>query len=419
MSALLLAPLAGMLLVLRQPLMLVLMALAAAVHLIWGRGHPEWLLEDMWNALDKELILSIPLFLLCGQVMSRGATAQRLVRVMRALVGWMPGGLAVACVLACAVDASISGSSIATMLAIGSVMAPALVSNGYERRFSYGCVMAGGTLGIIIPPSIPMILYGLVTETSVVDLFAAGVGPGLLLAGVFALYAAWKNRRLPVQPFDAAELRAALREGVWALLMPVILLGGIWSGFFSIVESAAVAFAYAVAIELFVHRALSASRLRGLVLEAARIAGGLLPVLAVAISLVLILNEHRVPATLVGAVQPWIDSPLAFILVVNLLLLAVGCLMTIDAAILVLAPLLAPMAEAYGFDRVLFGVLMILNLEIGFLTPPVGLNLIVAAGAFRQPFAMLCRAAAPFVVLMLGCLTLVTWQPWIALALVR
>jgi C4-dicarboxylate transporter DctM subunit len=418
-SGLLLAPLAGALLVLRQPLMVVLIVLGAVVHLAWGRGHPEWLVEDMWNALDRELILAIPLFLLCGQVMSRGETAARLVRVMRAATGHLPGGLAVACVLACAVDASISGSSIATMLAIGSVMAPALVDAGYPRRFAFGCVMSGGTLGIIIPPSIPMILYGLVTETSIVDLFVAGIGPGLLLAAVFALYAMWVNRRMPRDRFDAAELRAALRAGGWALSLPVVLLGGLWSGFFGLVESAAVAFAWATFVELFVHRGLTPTRLHAIALETARIIGGLLPVIAVAVSLVLILTEHRVPGRLVEVVQAQIHSPLTFIVVVNLLLLAVGCVMTIDAAILVLAPLLVPLAEAYGYDRVLFGIVMILNLEIGFLTPPVGLNLIVATGAWQQPFGLLCRAAVPFVALMLGCLALVIWQPWIALALVR
>lgn len=419
MASLLVPFVIGLLLVLRQPLMVILLAVGAIAHLVWGRGHPEWLAEDLWNALDKELILSIPLFLLCGQVMSRGDTAARLVRFMRALTAPLPGGLAVACVLACAVDASISGSSIATMLAVGSVAAPALIRSGYPTRFSFGCVMAGGSLGIVIPPSIPMILYALVTETSIVEMFAAGIGPGLLLVTVFSIHAAWVNRAMPTSRFDPEELRSAARDGVWALAMPGVLLGGIWSGHFSIVESAAIGLAYAVTIELFVHRALTAQRLYETVLETARIAGSLLPMIAVAVSLVFILAERRIPAQFVLAVQGMIDDPLAFILIVNLLLLAIGCLMTIDAAILVFAPLLAPLAEAYGYDRVLFGIIMILNLEIGFITPPVGLNLIVAAGAWKQPFGMLCRAALPFIAMMLACLALVVWQPWIALALAR
>lgn len=414
MSALWPVLVAGLLLVLRQPLLVVLLALAASVHLLWGQGRLEYIAEDLWIALDKELVLSIPLFLLCGQVMTRGQTALRLVRIMKAATAGVPGGLALAATLSCALDASISGSSIVTMLAIGSVMVPSLLQAGYERRYVLGAVMAGGTLGIIIPPSIPLILYGLVTETSVIELFAAGIGPGLLLTGVFAAYAVWHNRNLPRGRFDGAELRAALRDGLWALGLPAVLLGGLYGGAFGLTESAAVALAYAVIVETLVHRGLDLRGLRGVFVEAARFGGALFPLIAVALSLSLVLAEHRVPTLLVQWVQAHVHSPFAFLVGVNVLLLAVGCLMTIDLAVLVLAPLLAPMAEAYGIDRVLFGVLMILNLEIGFLTPPVGLNLVVAAGAFRQPFGLLCRAALPFIGLMLACLALVTWQPWIA-----
>jgi C4-dicarboxylate transporter DctM subunit len=411
--------LVAVLLVLRQPLLVILLVLAASVHLLWGQGRLEYIAEDMWIALDRELVLSIPMFLLCGQVMTRGGTALRLVRVLKALTASVPGGLALACTLGCALDAAISGSSIVTMLAIGSVMVPSLLRAGYERRYALGAVMAGGTLGIIIPPSIPMIVYALMTETSVIDLFTAGIGPGLLLTAVFSAYAVWRHRHLPRAPFDRTELLRALRDGVWALLMPVILLGGIYSGWFGLTESAAVALAYAVVVEVFVHRELDARGLWAVVLAAARLGGALFPIIAIALSLSIVLTEHRVPATLVAWVQAQVQSPLAFIVAVNLLLLLVGCLMTIDLAILVLAPMLVPLAEAYGYDKVLFGVIMILNLEIGFLTPPVGMNLIVAMGAFKQPFGLLCRAALPFVVMMLGCLALVIWQPWIAMGLVR
>lgn len=413
-----LAAIAAML-VLRLPLLVILLVVAAAVHFAWGQGRPEYIAEDLWNALDKELILSIPMYVLCGQVMARGGTARRLVDVMRALTTRVPGGLGVACVLACALDASISGSSIVTMLAIGSLMVPQLVRAGYERRYVLGSVMAGGTIGIIIPPSIPMILYGIVTESSIVDLFRAGVGPGLLLTAAFAAYAMWFNRHMPTTAFAWAPLRRALREAAWALLLPVVMLGGIYSGWFSITEAAAVALAYAIAIEMLAHRELRPRDLYAIVLETARLAGALFPIIALAISLSLVLTEHRVPAALLAWVQQWIASPLAFIVAVNLLLLAVGMFVTTDVAILLLAPLLVPVAQSFGYDKVLFGIIMILNLEIGYLTPPVGMNLIVAMGAFRQPFGELCRAALPFVAIMLGCLATVIWQPWIAMALVQ
>jgi C4-dicarboxylate transporter DctM subunit len=405
-------------LALRQPLLVVLLAAAAAVHTFWGRSNLEDIVEDMWVGLDKEVILSIPLFILCGTVMTRGSIAQRLIRILSAITAPLPGGLAVATILSCAVFAAISGSSIVTMLAIGSVMYPAMRRAGYDNKFSLGAIMSGGTLGIIIPPSIPMIIYGLVTETSVTDLFVAGFGPGILLTLVLSAYSLWFNRHMPSQRFDFGELKVAFREGIWAMMMPVILLGGIYSGYFTATEAAAVALAYALAVEIFVHKELKVGDFYNVVLETSKLGGSLFPLIAVALSLNIILTEHRVPQGLVDLMQGYITSPLMFMVLVNILLLIVGCLMTTGEAILVLAPLLAPVAEAYGYNKVVFGIIMILNLEIGYLTPPVGLNLIVAMGAFKQSFGLLCQAAIPFIVLMLICLVIVIWQPWIAMYLV-
>jgi C4-dicarboxylate transporter, DctM subunit len=407
------------LLLLRQPLVVVLLVVAAFVQLAWGKGQLDFILEDMWVALDKELILSIPLFILCGNVMTKGSTAKRLIRVVAALTRPLPGGLAVATILSCGVFAAISGSSIVTMLAIGTVMYPALRAANYDNKFALGTIMSAGTLGIVIPPSIPMIIYGLVTEASITDLFKAGVGPGLLILVVMSLYAMIVCRKMPTQPFDAQELGAALREGIWALIMPVILLGGIYSGYFTATEAAAVALVYAMAVEMFVHHELKLKDFWSVVLEQSKLGGSLFPVLAVALSLNIVLIEHRVPPMLVDFMKGYIDSPMMFMLLVNLLLLAVGCLMTTGEAILILAPLLAPVAEAYGINKVLFDVIMIVNLEIGFLTPPVGLNLVVAMSAFKQNFGLLVKAAIPFVLLMIGCLAVVIWQPWIAMYLVN
>jgi C4-dicarboxylate transporter DctM subunit len=418
MTGLLLAGLIVLLLVVRQPLIVILLAVAAYIHMVWGRGQLDFIVEDMWVGIDKELILSIPLFILCGNVMTRGSIAARLVAMLQAVTRPLPGGLAVACVLSCSVFAAISGSSIVTMLAVGSVLYPAMRAANYDNKFTLGAIMSGGTLGIIIPPSIPMIIYGLVTETSIVDLFAAGFGPGILLTIVLSAYAVWVNRRRPTERLDGRELRDSFRRGIWAFLMPVILLGGIYSGWFTATEAAAVALAYAMVVEVFVHKELRLRDFYNVVLDASKLGGSLFPVLAVALSLNIILIEHRVPQDMVSFMQSYIDSPLMFMLLVNVLLLIVGCLMTTGEAILVLAPLLAPVAAAYGYDKVVFGLIMILNLEIGYLTPPVGLNLIVAMGAFKQPFGLLCRAAVPFIVLMLLCLMLVIWQPWIAMYLV-
>ena len=220
---------------------------------------------------------------------------------------------------------------------------------------------------------------------------------------------------MKTERFAFDDFTHSFRNGIWALMMPVILLGGIYSGYFTATEAAAVGLCYAMLVEVFIHRELKFRDFYNVVLETSKLGGSLFPVLAVALSLNIILTEHRTPQMLVSMMQGYITSPLMFMLIVNVLLLIVGCLMTTGEAILVLAPLLAPLAEAYGYNKVIFGLIMILNLEIGYLTPPVGLNLIVAMSAFKQPFGRLCIAAIPFILLMMLCLALVVWQPWIAM----
>lgn len=417
MSALGLLALITLLLVLRQPLTVILIAAIAYVHIVWGHGYLDYIVEDMWTSLNKELILSVPLFLLCGAVMTEGTAARRLVRIVRAMTMSTRGGLGVAAIISCAVFAAISGSSIVTMIAVGSVLYPAMKEAGYTNRFALGTVVSGGTLGIIIPPSIPLILYGLVTETSIVDLFLAGILPGAVLITLMTIYAIWANRHQPAQTMDWSELRIAAREGIWAALFPVILLGGIYSGYYSPTESAAVALVYAVFIEFFVHREMTLAKYFNVVTETAKLGGALFPLIAVALSLNLILTEYRVPAQMVALAEVWIDSPLAFILIVNLLLLAVGAFMTTNEAILILGPILMPVAQAYGFHPVHFGIIMIVNLEIGYLTPPVGMNLMVAMVTFKQKFGELVRSVLPYIAVMIIGLIIITVVPWLSLGL--
>ncbi|MBM3570143.1 MAG: TRAP transporter large permease [Alphaproteobacteria bacterium] len=419
MAALLLVGLVLALLFLRQSLIVILFGVGAYVHLVWGQGRLEYMIEDMWNGADKEVLLAIPLFILAGSVMTRGAIAQRLIAILVALSRPVAGGLAVATVLSCASFAAISGSSPVTMLAVGSIMYPALLKHGYGRKFALGVVCSGGTLGIIIPPSIPMIIYGIVTETSVTDLFVAGIGPGLLLTALLAFYSWWANRDKPAERFDPAELRRALRQGIWAALMPAILLGGVYSGYFTATESAAVALVYALLIEVFVHRELRLTDFGHIAIETVKTLGTLFPVLAIAFSLNLLLAAERVPNLLIDWMTALIQNPWAFLLGVNLFLLILGCLMDVSSALLITAPLLLPLARAYGFDPVHFGIVMVVNLEIGFLTPPVGINLIVAMSAFKENFLLICRAVVPFILLMLLGLAAVSAFPAIALFLVR
>ena len=417
MSAILLLGLVLALLVLRQPLTVILLAAISYAHLVWGHGYLDYIVEDMWTSLNKELILSVPLFLLCGAVMTEGTAARRLVRIVRAMTAPTRGGLGVAAIISCAVFAAISGSSIVTMIAVGSVLYPAMKDAGYTNRFALGTVISGGTLGIIIPPSIPLILYGLVTETSIIDLFLAGIMPGIVLVALMTAYAIWANRHQPAQKMDWGELRIALREGIWAALFPVILLGGIYSGYYSPTESAAVALIYALVIEFFVHREMTLRKYFNVVTETAKLGGALFPLIAVALSLNLVLTEYRAPAHMVDLVSAWIDNPIAFLVVINLLLLAVGAFMTTNEAILILGPILMPVAQAYGFHPVHFGIIMIVNLEIGYLTPPVGMNLMVALVTFKQKFNELIMSVLPYIAIMVFGLIIIALVPWLSLGL--
>jgi C4-dicarboxylate transporter DctM subunit len=294
-----------------------------------------------------------------------------------------------------------------------------LLQNGYSRRFSLGAVTSGGTLGIVIPPSIPLILYGLVTEKSIADLFIAGVIPGLMLTLGLATYAFWHNRHLPTTPFDGKAFFTAVRSGIWSLLMPVILLGGIYSGYFSPTEAAAVALAYGLFVEIVIHRELGLRDFYSTAVETAKMLGMLFPIVAVALSLKTLLTIEGIPQALASWVSDSVSSKIAFLLAINALLLLVGCLFDVVSAILILAPLLLGPAMALGIDPIHLGIIMVINLEIGFLTPPIGLNLIVAMTAFKENFKEICISVLPFIAIILAVLMIVTLVPQTALWLVR
>jgi len=415
MAAIILLLLVLLALALRQNIIIILLGSAAYVHLVWGDGRLEYLAEDIWISLDNSLLLAIPMFLLAGNLMTRGSIARRLINLAISITRPIPGGLAVATILSCAVFAAISGSSPVTLLAVGTILYPALLEQGYHKRFALGALASGGTLGIIIPPSIPLILYGIVTENSIVDLFKAGIIPGILIASVLAFYSFWVNRKMPAQPFSLSEFKSALVLGGWSALLPVILLGGIYSGYFSATESAAVALIYALFVEIVIHRELKLVDFFHTAVDTAKLLGMLFPIVGVALSLKTILTIEGIPEMLATWITSFTDNKLAFLLAVNVLLLIVGCLFDVISAILILAPLLLIPAQSYGIDPIHLGIIMVINLEIGFLTPPLGLNLIVAMTAFKENYLEICKAVIPFVLLILMVLMLVTYIPALAL----
>jgi C4-dicarboxylate transporter, DctM subunit len=416
----------ALLAVLGEPLFIILGGVAALCFLLYGDGYREFGAFEVFvvkiaNLSTKNVLLAIPFFVASGAVMSAGSIAARLIALARALTCWLPGGLAVAAVCACVFFASISGSSPVTVIAIGSLMLPALTRAGYPEGFSLGMLTAAGSLGIIIPPSIPMLVYALVaSNTAPVDvgeLFLAGVVPGLGLALLLSAYAVFVGVRTktPVEPFDPHAVWKAFREGTWALGLPVVILGGIYSGLFTPTEAAAVSVAYALAVEMLVHRQLRFRQLAATLLESGVALGALMLIIALSFGLNDFLVEQSIPEQAAAWISAWNLSPLEFVLAVNVLLLVAGCLMDSISALLILAPLLVPIGYALGLDLIHLGIIFIVNLEIGYLTPPVGMNLFVASSIFKRPLGVVIRGALPYVGILSIGLLVISYVPTLSL----
>jgi len=405
------------LLVLRQNLLVILAIATAYSYWVWGDGLFEYIVLDGWYAVNKEVLLSIPLYLFAGTLMSHGSMANRIVDLLKAATIAIPGGLALAAVLSCAMFAAISGSSTVTMLAIGTVLYPALLSAGYSKYLAMGVLCAAGTLGIIVPPSIPLILYGVMTSTSITDLFKAGIGPSLVIASILAIYVVLMGRQSQRGAFSLADVLAAGKRSILAVMMPLIVLGGIYSGFFTATEAAAVAVVYTLIVQVGIYQEMKIGGVMRSVNRTAALIGSLFPVLMIAISLNQLLNLNHVPPMLVEWMTDSFDTKVGFLMAVNVVLLLVGSVMDIGSAILVLAPLLKPIAASYGIDQVHFGIMMIVNLEIGYLTPPMGLNIIVAMSVFKESFVDIVKAVIPFIGLLLLGLIIVTIFPKLSLFL--
>ena len=374
---------------------------------------------------SKEVLLAIPFFVVAGELMTQGSLARRLVDVMRATFSWMPGGLAVSAVAGCVFFAAISGSSPVTVVAIGSIMVPALVKANYPDDFSIGLLTTAGSLGILIPPSIPMIVYSImVSSTTPVDpteLFLAGILPGLFIGAMLAAYSIYVGvkTKIPRIPFSFPLWRAEVARGFWSLLLPVIILGGIYGGIFTATEAAAVSVIYALVVELVVHKELNAKKLVGVAEQSMVVMGSLLVIIALAITLNYFLVLEQIPDAMVDWLKGLDLSRTGFLVLVNVLLLIVGCFMDIMSAILILAPMLAPMAGAVGIHPIHMAIIFIVNLEIGYLTPPVGLNLFVSSTLFKRSLGFVIKAVVPTLGIMLFALLVVTWWPPLSLSLVE
>lgn len=380
--------------------------------------------ERLFNALNSFPLMAIPFFVFGANIMSRGGISKRLTDASNAVVGHLRGGLAMTAVLACMFFAAVSGSSPATVVAVGTLLIPGMISAGYSREFSTGIIASSGSLGILIPPSIPLIVYGIATEQSIGDLFIAGVLPGLM-AGTMLLVGVWLVCRLKgigaadetIELSRSGRFRA-IRDAVLSLLLPVIVLGGIYGGFFTPTEAAAVAVGYALLVSLLVYREIGWKDLWPIVIASAKTSAMIMFIIANGILFTFVLTSERIPAQITDALTAMNLSSWQFLLMVNLLLLVVGCFMETSSAILIIAPILLPIGMELGINPIHLGVIMIMNLEIGMVTPPFGLNLFVASGLSGLSVVQVAKAAMPSALILLAGLALVTYVPKIALALV-
>ena len=377
-----------------------------------------YLASNMYISLDSFPLMAIPFFILAGSLMEGGGLSQRLVDLGNAAVGHVTGGFAIVTVIVCMFFGAISGSSPATVAAIGSIMVPAMIKRGYDKSFAVALIACSGCLGVIVPPSIPMVLYGVSTSTSVGALFMGGFGPAIVIGALLCVYCVIISKKRGYkgsgEPFSFRRLGKATIDAFWAILVPVIILGGIYGGFFTPTEAAVVACVYAAIAGAFLYRELTFSKVIDALSSASVTVGSCLIMVGTGTVLGKILALQRIPDAIMSAMTALTDNRVIALLLINLLLLVVGCIMDTTPAILILSPILYPVAAMYGVGAVHFGLIMVVNMAIGFITPPVGCNLFIACGMTNTKFTDLCKSILPYIGLMFIALLIITYVPLVS-----
>ncbi len=387
---------------------------------------------EVYRIAETPVLLAIPLFTLAGYVLGESGAPRRLVRLTDALFGWLPGGLALVALVTCALFTAFTGASGVTIVAVGALLYPALQQAGYRDRFSLGLVTTSGSLGLLFPPSLPLILYGIVVSqsggeaarsASVDDLFVAGILPGVLMVALLGAFCLREGRGLPGRSdrpsFSLREAVAAVREAAWEIPLPVIVLGGVYGGLVAVSEAAAVTVVYVLVVEVLVYRDVPLRRLPTVIRESMVMVGGILIILGASLASTNYMIDAQVPEKLLDLVTAHISSKLTFLLLLNGFLLVLGCLLDIFSALVIVVPLILPIAATFGVDPIHLGMIFLANMQIGYCTPPVGMNLFIASYRFNQPVVTLYRATLPFLLLLLATVLVITYVPWLSLVLVR
>jgi tripartite ATP-independent transporter DctM subunit len=376
---------------------------------------------EMYRIVTTPILVAIPLFTFAGYLLSESGAPKRLIRLSDAILGWLPGGLSIIALLACAIFTALTGATGLTIIALGGILFPAMVQGGYPERFSLGLLTTSGTLGLLFPPSLPLIIYAIVAKVGIDQLFLAGILPGVLLVVLLSAFSVQKAifSEIPRTKFNLSEVFKALREMIWELPLPVVVLGGIYSGYFVVSEAAAITATYVLLIEAVIYRDIKWKELPQIMRKSMVLVGGILIILGAALGLTNYLIDQEIPMRMLDFFKAHITSPFVFLVVLNLFLLAVGCVMGIFSALTVVIPLITPIAHAYGIHPIHLGIIFLTNLEIGASIPPLGINLFISSIRFEKPVLRLYLASLPFIAILLIGLAIITYVPWFSLALLK
>lgn len=375
---------------------------------------------DILRLSSSPILMSIPLFTFAGYLLAEGETSHRLIRFSKSLLGWIPGGLGVVALVSCAFFTAVTGATGITIIALGGLLFPSLIKENYKENFSLGLVTTGGSLGLNFPPSLPVILYGYVSGVNIDELFMAGLLPGLLMLGMlcgFSIYTG-KKWKIKTTAFRISELVSAFRGAIWELPIPFLIIAGIYSGFCTATEAASVIVVYVLIIKTIVYKEINIIKnLPGIMIESMKMVGGILIILGAALGFTNYLVDAFVPVTILEFMKSVVHTRIGFLLILNFFLIIVGCMMDIFSAILIVVPLIIPLADSFGIDPLHLGIIFLVNLAIGYNTPPVGINLFIASARLERPVIQLYKATLPFLFICILSLLIISYWPWLSLYL--
>ena len=419
------APLLLLLAILRTPLFVVI-ALSAMIGFYSQEVDLSVISIEIYRLAEMPVLIAIPLFTFAGYLLGESNASTRLVNLTNCLLGWLPGGLAIVAIFACALFTAFTGASGITIVALGGLLYPALKQAGYLENFNLGLLTSSGSLGLLFAPSLPLILYGVVAQqmdldqaVSITDLFLAGIFPGLLMLVLLSAYSMLQPRdRSQQRPFDLASALAAIGEAKWEIPLPIIVLGGIYGGYFAVSEAAAVTAIYVLIVEVFIIREIRISQLPDIVRDSMMLVGGILIIVGVSLASTNYMIDAEIPTRLFEFIRQHVDEKLTFLILLNLFLLVLGMMLDIFSAIVIIVPIILPIAVGYGIHPVHLGIIFLANMQLGYFTPPVGMNLFIASYRFEKPIMTLYMATIPFFVVLLVAVLVITYWPMLSLALI-